>query len=300
MQCLDINLPGSLINAGALPLAYNDALVSAGTMMLWEPAHPTQSFSGLPTAAALLSGQTITTSMPNIAQLAARNLLGNQAADVDARFKRNDGGATATNQDMLLERTGKGGLHVITSQVNMATFRLATLELPDSLRDYIFANLTHSYYLSTWYRVTRVALANTGPYISVQKDSGSNDGIFSIAVTGPLGAISLSGSSVSPARNTVGNTIEQLANTNDGAVPAAAANLLRVLFGFGFVDGSFGDHGRNKSFSAVLYRSYMEDLTVSGRTFAAVKAADDALYAQAFGSSGRYNGDTFSSPTVLP
>ena len=35
----------------------------------------------------------------------------------------------------------------------------------------------------------------------------------------------------------------------------------------------------------------MEDLTVSGRSLAAVKAIDDALYAQAFASGGKFADD---------
>lgn len=299
MQCLDINLPGSLSNATGLPLAYDDALMVAGSMFLWEPAHPVTPYVGVPPTGAALSGATITTTMPNIAQLAARNLLADPVADVDARFVRNDGTNTATNLDMIVERSGKGGLHVITSQANMSTFRFAVLNLPTTLRDYLFANLAHTFYLSAWYRITRAALANTGPYVSVQNNSGTSQGFFSIGVGGPLGALSYSGNSVAPSRNTLGNTIEQLANGWDGGNPVASANILTTLFGFGLVDSAYGDHARNKAFSAVIYRIYMEDLTVSGRSFAAVKAADDALYAAAFAAGGRYNGDTFTAPATF-
>lgn len=57
----------------------------------------------------------------------------------------------------------------------------------------------------------------------------------------------------------------------------------------------------NKAASRVLYRWYLEDLTVSGRTYAEVLAADYALYQQAFGVGGRYYGDTLpTDPSTIP
>lgn len=92
MSCLDITLPGSLHNASGLPIAFNDAMISAGTLMLWEPAHPVAPFSGIPTAPTIAYGTPpVTTPMPNIAQVSARNLLGDQSADVTVPFFRNDG-----------------------------------------------------------------------------------------------------------------------------------------------------------------------------------------------------------------
>jgi hypothetical protein len=300
MKCLDFVLPGTFTNASALPLAYDDDLISNGTLMLWEPTHPTNPFSGVPTAPAAMSGSTISTPMPNIASFSAQALLG--SVNVSPVFSRNDGAATAApNPDMLIERSARGGLHVITSQATQSTGRIASLLLPNSIRDYIFANLGNTFYLSAWSRVTRVALANTGPYISLQ-GNGANAGVFNVGVSGNLGSISPSNSAISPSRNTLGNTIEQVANTWDGTPPASASDIPNLtLYGFGTTNISYGpSSARNKAFSAVLYRVFFEDLTVSGRSFAAVKAKDDAAYAAAFGTGGRYAGDTFTDPATLP
>jgi len=40
---------------------------------------------------------------------------------------------------------------------------------------------------------------------------------------------------------------------------------------------------------------YLEDLTVSGRTYADVDALDNALYTEAFGAGGAYSGDTYTA-----
>lgn len=57
---------------------------------------------------------------------------------------------------------------------------------------------------------------------------------------------------------------------------------------------------KNNAPSFVFYRTYLEDLTLSGRTYAQVSAADLALYNAAFGAGGRYAGDTFTDPATLP
>ncbi|WP_171495393.1 hypothetical protein, partial [Acinetobacter soli] len=53
--------------------------------------------------------------------------------------------------------------------------------------------------------------------------------------------------------------------------------------------------------SLIIYRIYIEDLNASGRTFAEVKAIDDAEFEKAFAVGGRFYGDTWSDPaTILP
>jgi hypothetical protein len=53
--------------------------------------------------------------------------------------------------------------------------------------------------------------------------------------------------------------------------------------------------------SWAFYRAYIEDLTLSGRTWAEVNAIDYALYQAAFGTDGRFEGDTtFTAPSTIP
>jgi len=302
MSCLDIILPGSLNNSGNLPVAYDDQLISAGTLVLWEPAHPMNPFSGLPAAPAFASGQYADTPMPNIAKVSARNLLGNQSANVMPIFHRNDGSnAAAPNTSMLMERSALGGLHVITSQATMANSRQASLQLPATIQSYILANPTHSYYLSVWYSITRAALSSMSmPYAYIGSTSGVGSIICNEGITGHLGSAPMQASSTSPSKNTVGNTIEQWANTFQGTPPTSTTNLIATPFGFGQIASQYGDGARNVDFSAIMYRVFFEDLTVAGRTFAQVKAIDDALYAAAFAAGGRYYGDTFTNPSALP
>jgi len=202
--------------------------------------------------------------------------------------------------DGLFERTPKGGLHIISSQSTQQTFREALITIPDAVRDYIFANQANSYFLSLWYRVTRVDANNSGPYVAIKHSNGR--GIFDVGRSGASASIVPSNNVVAAgARNTVGLVHEQLANTWDGTALDSAANLLRTAMGFGFVHGAYGDHGLNKSMSAVVYSAYLEDLTVSGQTFAQAAARDVAQRALAFGAGGRYVDDTLpTNPATIP
>lgn len=62
-----------------------------------------------------------------------------------------------------------------------------------------------------------------------------------------------------------------------------------------------GNQALNASPSYILYRVYVEDLSLSGRTFDQVRAIDEAEHVKAFGIGGRFYGDTWSNPaTLLP
>lgn len=60
------------------------------------------------------------------------------------------------------------------------------------------------------------------------------------------------------------------------------------------------DTARDGLASFVFYRTYLEDLTASGRTYAEVDAIEFAEYQKAFGAGGRYADDTFTDPAMLP
>jgi len=58
---------------------------------------------------------------------------------------------------------------------------------------------------------------------------------------------------------------------------------------------------KDKAGSKIVYRVYVEDLTVSGRTYAQLDALDFAAYTrEVLTTGGRYYGDTFTDPTTIP
>lgn len=206
-----------------------------------------------------------------------------------------------------MERTTLGGLHVIFSQtLNAATTDNYRIDYPSAIRTYLAANYDHALFLSLWWRVTRVQTALT--YYSIignagftassnYKQSVASDKVNPAdAGTGFLG------------RRNAGSTLgDHQVNTgrsnHSGAAPANVAALLTAAFVVGNYSSQLNDTvaARGKSASAVLYRVYLEDLTVSGRTYAAVDAIDTAAYAAAFGVGGRYLNDTIpTAPATIP
>ena len=70
--------------------------------------------------------------------------------------------------------------------------------------------------------------------------------------------------------------------------------------GSAVIDPTSGSGSKDKAASWKLYRFYLEDLTVSGRTYAEVDAMDNALYTQeVLTPGGRYYGDTQTSVSTI-
>ena len=287
-----------------LPVLTHDGILTRGSIALFDLAH-----SHNPLAA----GVPLTTSaIPNLAweQAAAAHGSGDESAwaltYIEALL-------TGAGQDGKVERTPKGGLHVIMSQstgvgsnkgVHIGSGGSGATPL---LSQYLQANWSHAFYLSLWQTITRAGLdagavennnftihnravdpnishfllrgdreAGYGADVEQRNDpalpQGAGVSFRSIAVSGPT-----------------------------GTAPAAAGAVLAALAAVGATPANFGSIGLNKSRSAILYRGYLEDLTVSGRTFAEVDAIDHALWTAAFGTGGRYAGDTTpTAPSAYP
>lgn len=87
-----------------------------------------------------------------------------------------------------------------------------------------------------------------------------------------------------------GSVLRQSGIKPDGTVVPSAA-----------IGGQSGSGAKNLLPSKILYRVYIEDLTVSGRSYATVDAIDAAQFSAAFNAlTGRYGSDTFTDPATLP
>lgn len=375
MDSLIESVSGTLSNTAGASYLETDLVVANGSLMLWEPKHPTNPSTGtvLPAVPYNLGYAAAVTQFPNIAARPAAALLNTTPFDatlsiaggratvsaasggsinqgdeiwntamtvliaVVATFVSGTGGTgtydvtpaqtfasaavkikpgskpCVVRNDMQAagnvennfgyEWTPKGGLHVASSRTQMtgSSVYLSAI-LPGAIKNYIFANPGHEYFFSHWYYPTAALLAGfTGPYTFLGKNSGSGNFLASIYRT-------TSGTTTNFAipvgtRNTVGMTVERFSNVWRGtALSNAGPDFLPHLFTFGGPIGAFGPtYANNNAFSAVLYRLYLEDLTVSGRTFATVGGLDDLAYSYAFGAGGRFNGDSYTAPaTVMP
>lgn len=305
---LDLVIPGVITNAGHLPPAVDDDMQIPGALVIFEPGHPVADFamSGIPAVGSPNTGPTAitTTTLPNVAAEVAADLLATSEANTKAVWADNSVAVqtSAPPINIKYERTAKGGLHISPAQSGQSSSVKSELRLSDAVKAYLYANPTHVYYLSFWYRITRADLINTGPYSALKREAGTSVGFFNIQRGGPTGITDLVGQGVPVgARNTVGLVHERLANQYDGtpALSNATTDFLAVLFGLAQVNGAYGDHARNKAMSAILYRVNLIDLTAAGKTYAEMAAIDDAMRAAAFADGGRYDDDSWTAPAVL-
>lgn len=203
----------------------------------------------------------------------------------------------------ITEITTKKGIHVINSQTVSAQDQGFMISLADLIKNYIVANSTHKYFMSVWGLTTRVTLDSTNQY--------SQAGISSISPNSTqlmtfLGALHAPGSAspftlgtrVSQSYSVLGKYIKNQAVTGfSGGTAPTVGNLLAYLQ-IGSKD-PYKSFDVNKAASGIIYKWYIEDLTVSGRSYADVDAIDNALYTTAFAAGGRYYGDTYTDPATI-
>ena len=203
-------------------------------------------------------------------------------------------------EEILMEKTGKGGLHGISSLTTQEQTDHNRINLPALLRAYLFARYgLDRLYISAWTRVTRQSTAAAPDVFQI--GSTTNTGSNYKARFGE----DANRNQAQPGRQPVLNGVsEQLGNsirniqTQAGAVgtpPGSEAALeARWLW------GSTASTWQNKGAGRILYRLYAENLEVSQRTYAEVDAIDYALYTAAFASGGRFYNDTFTDPSTVP
>lgn len=296
----------ALDNPSAPPLPDIDLILpKQGALMFLDPSHPVQQWGTMN----LNSTDSVDASavrLPNLAYAQAKALIptGTEATLNAKYFKEagllNDGVASK------LERTGKGALHVIFSQAsgNTAFARYARIGAMSAINAYLLANKAHSFYAAFWGRITRGAKQySTGA--PMHSYGNSNNTLFGF-YTRPTSAAEIAYPTTNPPRtsfsqegaySTVGKTNTPL--FQDIAVSNANAAATALLMPWNF-SADAGANGLMQG-SMIFYGFYMEDLTVSGRTYAQVNALVKAKYDKDVKTAGgRYYGDTFTDPATMP
>lgn len=286
MSGLKLVLPMSFTDTSLPVLPTVDPIETHGSLFLYEPMHPADPWpAGIPGTA------------PNLLAEIAADVLGVSPNTLTGTTANGFGSTTRG----VVERSGKGGVHVIVSptQINAANQRWG-LGTSSAIKAYMKANMSNSFYLSRWGRITR---ADTN-VAAIHPDSiFSTNGKFAVgfaAAGQSLAGTNLVGSD--PAPNVVGPEFRSMAaspavgfNTDSDTQPAES-NSAPFIAGQRGGTTNFTGHG-----SRIFYRAYMEDLTVSGRTYAEVRALDYELYTKhVLTAGGRYYGDTFTDPATVP
>lgn len=298
-------IPGLALTDTAAPkLVTTDALESAGSLLLLDATHPAGGWaSGVPAGGSAL-----------------RNVLWEKAQAVYGAGTEASLSATLNYTGMsgangLLERSAKGGLHAIISQAAGLTAANATpytrIQMDAELRKWLFLNPTNDLYISVWGHITRAY------------KSGAIDGTYTADAASALVSLATGASNqrltmgyktqvhnelgkVKRDERTAGAVFMNAASSAWVTNPASATATVDELV-------SIGNTGSNNTYQAapltaksrwaswLLYRLYVEDLTVSGRTYQQVHDIDYAQYQKhVLTPGGRYYGDTYTAPATLP
>ena len=263
----------------SLPIIRNDALLSKGSLFLFDPSHSMGAVEGIAAGAVV----------PNVAWLEAAALMPGETQNSLAGEVFHNLAAG----EILVERTAKKGIHIINSLVNQTADRNWHIKLSSKIAAYMVANgTTHKFYVSSWFGRTRKGAGPAGSTFHLF----NNPGNMFIAPDEGLNGI---GRLSFRATNDNGGVVphHRFTNTDINGVTGSPTNL---QLGGGMLSNYTGVTYRNKQNSIILYRAYIEDLTVSGRSYAEVDALDYAMYQAAFAVGGRYHGDTHTDPSTLP
>ena len=289
-------LTGTTLTDPDAPRLTNDPILpNEGALLLLDPTHPAEEWaSGVPAHNDLF---------PNIAYQQAKELVpAGTEETLGARFVIGPDFSSGDGS-VLLERTGNGGLHTIFSRVNLGTANQYIYVLGGADIDaYVAANKAHSWYTAVWGLITRPVL--TIPSGGWPHSRVDQTGKIALFYTRPG-----SGTLYLPNDSTRIGGVNEGANTTTPNTPffqdigvttgAAATTLTNRAW---MQNRSFAGVGNYEAApSMIFYGFYVEDLTVSGRTYAEVNALVQAKYtADVKTSGGRYYGDTYTAPATLP
>lgn len=295
-----------------VPIIYPDSIMSPGSLFLIDFSHP----SGYDLGSTLPSNDVM---IPNIAWETAADIIGSGSrSSLSPRFKQSGLVGTSSAKHKL-EWTPKKGLHgIISKSPGIASGDHMRISYPDLIFTHIFnhsapfnapALQDRKFYISMVRRVTRAYSVASSPQPYQMIGSASTNALgWNDSHNGPMPSANqrfLDGSSTiaTGAAGALGIHFSALeTNAWTGTKPGSPA--IEGQFRWSWLWGSFTSYaGFNLTVcpSQVIYRLYVEDLYVSGRTFAQVRDIDYALYQKAFAEDGKYYGDTLpTDPATIP
>lgn len=290
-----VKLADTVFTDPSLPKLYPDAVMSAGSLYLIDLSHPSGYDNG---SLAPVAG----TMIPNIAYETAAAILG---AGNRTSLSPVLSISIPSPANYKIEFSARKGLHALISQANIAASQSVKLALPTALLSYLYNNTGRSYYVSYWSMITRAALTQVTADMGMFQASSAANNLFVFAdkETHPLTAPQRVGMRAVPALANapipVGSVFRNVATLGvSGALPAQG----NIWAGWkaGAEPSAYSGFEAAKAKSVILYRMYIEDLTLSGRTYAQVDAIDYGLYQAAFAAGGRFASDTFTNPATMP
>lgn len=290
---------------GVFPILREDPILpDEGALYLFDFAHGLndRSAAKIDTSAGVpATGAAV----PNLAWEQAATMVGSGTETTLTGQLSYGGITTAGSTKGKIEFTPKGGLHVIQSQsIAFGSDDGAALILASGPhKDWLTTHRNdHQWFFEIWTKTTRLA-THTG-IVKAEVGGGSTGGTVLLYNMSRISSGGLGNPRLGQ-RNSTATTTVQRANVAGGVT--AITNAYQIIApwltatrgGYTFNDANLATYN-TKWASEVLYLAYAEDLTVSGRTYAEADAAGAASFALAFGSTGRFYGDTIpTDPTTI-
>lgn len=308
MSGVGIKVPVTLSNPG-VQIFKNDPILAPGALWLYDSRRSFRT-AGVPTNGAKLD---------NVAYNEAKTLIASGTEDTLAGVF-----TLAAGTNMTVERSSKGGLHTIFSPSAASAGVGVEIQAPDLVKQYVINNAGHAWYFSAWHFITRnPKTASEGGstqhhYGMIKRNAWStahigmnytqNTSRFAWSTfTGGRGApdglaVNSSGTTAPYAGRIAAaytaRTTAPFWQSNTGVTPVPPVTPSEFLLGatMGRVHPSNGAVGLG---SRIVYRVYLEDLTVSGRTPAEVDAIGDAEFLKATTGTGSFANDTYTDPVSV-
>lgn len=288
-----IRLKQAINNPNAPYLPKYDTIESrAGSLFLWDAGiNPTTAFN--------TQAEAPTKTLTNVLAEYGNTILGT-TAELNREFILNGQSAAM----LKTEITSKGGLHCMSTQSIDATNQFyAQLTTNTALNAYMANKIANGeLYVSLWQRTTRKQ-SSSGSFTSMFNYRNGNNYAFmdktdavAIDLMG-AGSKSLKLPALAQSSDALVNQPQIIAINPKGATGTLGSNV-PIRFGGGILLPSNYTMGTKRSPSVIYYRFYIEDLSLSGRTFEDVSAIDQTEFNKAFAVGGRFHGDTWSDPAV--
>lgn len=319
MPGLKLTLPVAFTNNSNLPRFTDDPIIVPGSLWLYDAR------ASFPSGAVPANGERL----HNLAWSEAAEVLGAGTADTLASTLERQDGAS-----MTLERSGKGGLHVILDKRTTAVPQGVgvVLEAASPIRQHLIDNPGHSYYFDAWHKVTRGPTGNLDgaarSYLIGRRDTpsgwanafmmvtynnadgrtagyfytaGGRTGLPDLVRAGDISTTNPHDGRVSAGISAKASAPYWGTSSSGNNTPGTPTLASQIILGAIAGRREALTDNPTRHGSRILYRMYFEDLTISGRTAADVEAQEIDLFNEAFGPGGDFAGDTYTEPsTVYP
>ncbi|MFQ9544964.1 MAG: hypothetical protein ACLR02_08110 [Clostridium sp.] len=197
-----------------------------------------------------------------------------------------------TSGDVKLEKTSKNAIHEMwnpNAQSSGANLQYAFINVIGGIKEYLKNNkIKNDFYLSAWIRFT-----------SLDEGYGEAKMAYPISYTSPGNYNNFKVFYASVLSDEINITdahyIKMSCHKVDDIASAGSSNMSLMNIGPANLNNVGLTAGRIYG-STILYRFYIEDLTVSGRTKEEVQIIDEKLFNEAFAEGGKFYNDTWTDP----